>query len=136
MKGGDVKEQIWKIANSVDNISSAVRFLLDWSVHLLVELQKQLIRRNFKHIFTNIYTVSAFSFVPSPFGRIQIHREIWNFIEQYKSAYPGPVIRSRSTIDIHRFFATLFCGNLSKKEKEKSKRKEENGDRKITTLIS
>ena len=58
MKGGDVKEQIWKIANSVDNISSAVGFLLDWSVHLLVELQKQLIRRNFKHIFTNIYTMS------------------------------------------------------------------------------
>ena len=81
-------------------------------------------------------SISAFFFVLSAFGRIQIHREIWNFIEQYKSAYPGLVIRSRSTIDTNRFFVTLFCGNSTKKEKEKSKRKEENGDRKINTLIS
>ena len=81
-------------------------------------------------------TLSAFSFVLSAFGRIQIHCQIWNFIEQYKSAYPGLGIKSRRTVWVSRCLAALFCGDSTKKEKEKSKREEENGDRKINTLIS
>ena len=79
--------------------------------------------------------VAGFLFVLSAFGRIQIHRQISKFREQYNIfVLINYQARKQQYRRIGSYSADL-C-KLAKKEKEKSKRKEENGARKINTLIS
>ena len=79
--------------------------------------------------------LGPYTFVLSAFGRIQIHRQIWNFIEQYKKASTLYLTGQEKQIRLNRFYVALFYGYSVKKEEEKSKKEEENGDRKINTLI-
>ena len=77
----------------------------------------------------SMIAIAGFLFVLRAFGRIQIHRQIWNFREQYKIGRRLLIIRPGSKSTKASVLIALFYGNLTKKEKEKSKWKEENGDR-------
>ena len=83
-----------------------------------------------------IQTLAGFLFVLRALGRIQIHRQILNFRDQYKIGRRLLIIRPGRKSTKASVLIALFYGSLTKKEKEKSKRMEENGDRKINTLIS
>ena len=82
-------------------------------------------------------TLGPSSFVLGAFGRIQIHRQIWKFIEQYKLASLGVLLRSKCTSRLEPLLYSTILWRLEKKgEGEIKKGGGKRRQQEINTLIT